>query len=263
MRIGRSRARSSTMWAASPKLLAIANRKSPYSGSRRSAGQRHGECAVDVHRDRMPDVRGHPAGERANGRRVVDHRVLGGDVEQPLGAKVVLVPAMADARQPTSGRALALEDLVGPVVEARPRPAAVAMIRIARVTTAPCSSPNDRMPPASALMGVARVDAIVRATSADGASGPWSIAATRQAPISAASASVGGVTAPQAEEHRRERLSRPIASSRATPRTKTCSSVVAVIARRPRRRSGGLPGARALVCPSSPPSGAVAHRAAW
>ena len=46
------------------------------------------------------------------------------------------------------------------------------MIRIARVTTAPCSSPNDRIPPARALIGVARVEAIVRATSADGASGP-------------------------------------------------------------------------------------------
>src|SRR5574338_662589 len=37
IRIGRSRACSSTKWAASPKLLAIANRKSPYAGSSRSA----------------------------------------------------------------------------------------------------------------------------------------------------------------------------------------------------------------------------------
>ncbi len=46
------------------------------------------------------------------------------------------------------------------------------MICIPRVTTAPCSSPKDRIPPASALMVVARVEAMVRATSADGASGP-------------------------------------------------------------------------------------------
>ena len=78
------------------------------------------------------------------------------------------------------------------------------MIRIARLTTAPCSSPNDRIPPASALIGVARVDAIVRATSADGASGPWSIAATRQAPSSSASASEA-CRPPQAQQHRRER----------------------------------------------------------
>jgi hypothetical protein len=100
---------------------------------------------------------------------------------------------------------------------------------MALLTTAPWNSLNVRMPPANPLIAVARVEAMVRVTSAEGESGPWSIAATRQAPIRSASASVGS-SPRQSLNSIAGNCSRPIASSRATPRTNTRSSVVAVMA---------------------------------
>ena len=205
MRIGRSRARSSTMWAARPKLLAIANRKSPYSGSSRSAVSATASAPSMLTATGWPTCVPTRAASARTAAAVASGAVLGRDVEQPLGAQVMLVPAMPDPRQPAAGRALASRRRRRPTPRRRRRPGAWPMIRIARVTTAPCSSPNDRMPPASALIGVARVEAIVRATSADGDSGPWSIAATMHAPSSVGLRLGRSVAAPQAQQHRRER----------------------------------------------------------
>ena len=44
--------------------------------------------------------------------------VRGGNIQEPLGAQIMLVPAMADPRETTSGRTLDLENLVGPGVHA-------------------------------------------------------------------------------------------------------------------------------------------------
>ena len=79
------------------------------------------------------------------------------------------------------------------------------------------------------VRGVALDEAIVRVTRADGESGPWSMEATRHAPSRAASSSVAG-SPRQSRSSIAGNGSRPIASSRARPRTKTRSSVVAVIA---------------------------------
>ena len=124
---------------------------------------------------------------------------------------------------------------------------------MARVTTAPCSSPNERMPPASALIGAARVDAMVRATRADGASGPWSIAATRQASSSSASASLGASPATVAAAWRGRGPSDGLVQGDATHEHPLLGR--GRDARGPARRPGGSPGALALVDPG--------HRATW